>query len=245
MYKFNKQFTGRVNGGLGYKIPVQFSYLDPETDLQNFVATELKPERSQGINADINYNRYFSDDLSLTLNQAFFYTNILRPVIDSVDASGVKFLENAGKPLTTKGLQTYLRLNYKDLEFYLGYVFTDVRKKYDPVHQTPYTIPEHQFSTTFFYDLTKNFVFGIESTYLAGQLNENYHKTKDYLLLAAMVRYSFKRFDVVLNGENLLDFRQSKYEQIYSGAINNPVFHKLWAPIDGRVINLSVKWTIE
>ncbi len=245
MYKFNKEFTGRLNGGLGYKIPIQFSYIDPETDIKNTIKTELKPEKSQGINADINYNKYFSEDLSLTVNQAFFLTNIQDPVIDTLSTTEQTILSNADKSLLTKGLQSYIRMNYKDLEVYLGYVYTDTKKNYDLVHPTPYTVPKHQFSTTFFYDLSENFVFGIESTYMAGQLDENYNKTKYYLLIAAMLRYSFKNFDFVLNGENLLDFRQNKYEQIYSGTINNPVFHKLWAPIDGRVLNLSVKWTLD
>jgi iron complex outermembrane receptor protein/outer membrane receptor for ferrienterochelin and colicins len=51
-----------------------------------------------------------------------------------------------------------------------------------------------------------------------------------------------KHFSVVLNGENILDYRQSKEEVLYTGTITNPVFNPLWAPIDGRVINLSVKW---
>lgn len=152
---------------------------------------------------------------------------------------------NAPKPLRTQGLQTYVRFKYNDLEVYMGYVYTDVRKAYDATHPTPYTVPRHQFSSTYFYDFTENFAFGLETSYFAGQLNEDYNKTKDYLIMAAMFRYTFKSLTFVLNGENLLDFRQNKYEQIYNGPITDPVFRKLWAPIDGRVINLSVKWTIK
>ncbi len=47
---------------------------------------------------------------------------------------------------------------------------------------------------------------------------------------------------IVLNCENLLDYRQSKVENIFNGTMTNPVFKPLWAPIDGRVINLAVKW---
>lgn len=53
-----------------------------------------------------------------------------------------------------------------------------------------------------------------------------------------------KKFNVVLNGENLLDYRQSKVESLYTGSITNPAFVPLWAPIDGRVINLSVKLSL-
>ena len=59
-----------------------------------------------------------------------------------------------------------------------------------------------------------------------------------------MMRYSFKNISIVLNGENLFDFRQNKIEQITSQPFTNPVFKEIWAPLDGRVINLSVmfKW---
>ena len=60
--------------------------------------------------------------------------------------------------------------------------------------------------------------------------------------MAAMIEHRFgEHFSVVLNGENLLDYRQSKEEALFTGSISDPQFKPLWAPIDGRVINLSVR----
>lgn len=42
----------------------------------------------------------------------------------------------------------------------------------------------------------------------------------------------------------IVPITQKKYGRIYAGTINNPLFHKLWAPIDRRVINLSMKWKL-
>ena len=50
--------------------------------------------------------------------------------------------------------------------------------------------------------------------------------------------------EILFNGENLLDYRQSKVEALYTGNIAQPIFKSLWAPIDGRVLNLSVKWRL-
>jgi iron complex outermembrane receptor protein/outer membrane receptor for ferrienterochelin and colicins len=70
-------------------------------------------------------------------------------------------------------------------------------------------------------------------------------RTPAYLFIAAMVEKRFgKKWSVVLNGENLLDYRQSRVEPLYTGSITNPTFVPLWAPIDGRVINLSVKFNM-
>jgi iron complex outermembrane receptor protein/outer membrane receptor for ferrienterochelin and colicins len=38
------------------------------------------------------------------------------------------------------------------------------------------------------------------------------------------------------------DERQSKYESLYTGPIDDPTFKALWAPIDGRVVNMSVRF---
>jgi len=36
----------------------------------------------------------------------------------------------------------------------------------------------------------------------------------------------------------------SKVETLYSGSITTPTFKPIWAPIDGRVINISVRWKL-
>lgn len=61
--------------------------------------------------------------------------------------------------------------------------------------------------------------------------------------MAAMIERKFgKHCSVVLNAENILDYRQSKVEAINTGSVPYPNFQALWAPIDGRVINVSVKY---
>jgi hypothetical protein len=56
-----------------------------------------------------------------------------------------------------------------------------------------------------------------------------------------MMRYDIGKLSFVLNCENLFDYRQTKKENIISGPPNNPEFAQLWAPIDGRAVNLSVR----
>ena len=45
-------------------------------------------------------------------------------------------------------------------------------------------------------------------------------------------------------GENMLDYRQTRKEPILILPTINPRFKQLWAPIDGRVLNLSLKLSI-
>jgi iron complex outermembrane receptor protein/outer membrane receptor for ferrienterochelin and colicins len=86
---------------------------------------------------------------------------------------------------------------------------------------------------------------GLEASYNGGQYRDGEQKTPDYLFLASSIMHAIgKHWQVVLNGENLLDYRQSSVEPLYFGSRNNPMFRPLWAPIDGRVINVSLKWSL-
>ena len=61
-------------------------------------------------------------------------------------------------------------------------------------------------------------------------------------MMALMIERKFgKKLSLVANCENLLDYRQTKQENIIIPPVNNPTFKQLWAPIDGRVVNLSVR----
>jgi outer membrane receptor for ferrienterochelin and colicins len=63
--------------------------------------------------------------------------------------------------------------------------------------------------------------------------------------MAGMVEKKIgKHFSAVLNAENILDYRQSKIETLFTGSTANPSFKPLWAPIEGRVINLSLRYTL-
>jgi hypothetical protein len=59
-----------------------------------------------------------------------------------------------------------------------------------------------------------------------------------------MIRFNQGKFSWVLNAENILDYRQNKNNSIALPPYSNPSFQEIWAPLDGRVINLSmmIKW---
>jgi len=245
LYKINHAFSTRINGGLGYKSPTVLSYVDIETELNTINNNAvLAAEQSKGCNVDVNYKKRFSNGLDITVNQSFFYTAITNPIYNSSSMPTIVSLQNAHQSVISKGFQSYCRLQMDDLELYVGYVFTDIKKEYDTQHKDFQVTPKHNFSMTLFYESSEQWRFGIESSLIANQLDENYRSVKDYVLAAAMIQYKVKQFTVVLNAENVFDFKQSKYGNIYSGTTNNPTFHKLWAPIDGRVVNLSVKYAL-
>ncbi|MDD2798585.1 MAG: TonB-dependent receptor [Bacteroidales bacterium] len=239
MYKFHPDFTMRLNGGLGYKTPLLFSYLNEETDLNNIYThqEELKTETSQGVNFDINYHTTLWRTTLLTLNQSFFYTQLNHPIEYLTNGT----LLNADKPVISHGFQTYARMSVDEFELYLSYVYTHSEKKYDSVNPQFLATPQHNLAGTFVYEPNKKWRFGIESSLIGPQVIENNDKTPTYGFIALMIERKFKHVSIVLNCENVLDYRQKDFVVLPYKA---PTFKTLWAPIDGRVINLSVNWKI-
>jgi len=236
----------RVGGGMGYGTPSNFlnSFQEQEYPKIMPLPSGIGAETSTGANWDINFDRVFSPDFNLTLNQSFFYTYISDPVIYAAFPGGTIRFSNASRPVTTAGSETYLRMKFfEKVEIYLGYVFTDARKKYDTVNTAMSLNARNKISTVITYEPHPAWMLGLESSYIGVQYTDDHEKHPGYLILAAMISYRLKSWRFLLNGENLLDFRQREIQTMASISSGNPAFDQLWAPVDGRVINLSATFS--
>ena len=249
MYKANNHLTMRIGGGLGYKTP---ALINSELDERQYpyilgYASNIQPEKSSGFNFDVNYKTK-ADEWELTFNQTFFYTNISSPIYLnpqlSVPIQTYYAYENYSKPLQSLGFETFIAAKHDELELYFGYVYTDAKRKYNDANSNLPLVAKNKIATIIAYEFNSHFRAGIETAYNGKQYLDNGTVKQDYVFAAAMVRYSFNNISIVLNGENLFDFRQNKNEQLVLPPSNNPYFKEIWAPLDGRVINLSVmfKW---
>lgn len=243
LYKASPSFTFRLGGGAGYKTPTLFSAELDERDYQRLLSldTDLKAETSLGANFDVNFHKLING-WSLTINQSFFYTRINDPLLAmETPLQNIRY-ENAAEPILTKGTETYVRLHKAPVEIYLGYNFTDAIRKYDEQNPLLPLIAKHKFATLFAYDFTDDLNAGVEGAFTGYQRLDDGTKTPSYFFLAASVKYRIKRLIMVLNGENILDFRQTKKEAIVLPPFENPTFRQLYAPIEGRVLNLSFNY---
>lgn len=240
----DEHWGARLGFGMGYKTP---NPLAPQ--IQDFsiyqmqpISTGTKAETSYGGNAEINYKKDFGDEKTFFINHAFFITSIRNPVVAAEDITGKVSFSNQGKPVTTMGFDTYIQATINNWELYLGYTYTDAERKYLPADQFMILTPRNRAASVIAYTIDGKWRFGLEGSYTGEQRREDYTKTPAYLFMAAMIEKDFGPcWSLVLNCENLLDERQSKYEPLYTGSIQNPVFNALWAPIDGRVINLCLR----
>lgn len=242
LYKFTNTFSARLSSGLGYKTPNIFTQQTLAGSFQNLspIDNTVSAERSTGVNFDINYKFILFDGVSVSLNQAFYYTNISNPI--SVDTTGGRVsLINIPAYVDSRGTDTYIRIKADELELYFGYNHTISINKYSGAEVYLPFSPQDKFSNTIVYDIEGKWRFGFEDSYISNQYKDNGIKVRDFWLLAAMVEKSFKYFSIVANCENLLDVRQTRFERIVNQPYNNPSFNPIWAPIDGRVLNVALR----
>jgi iron complex outermembrane receptor protein/outer membrane receptor for ferrienterochelin and colicins len=245
IHRFNEQWATRMGVGFGYKTPnpLAVQMVDyPIEELQPLPAG-IKAEKSIGYNAEVNFKKEFGEEGSLFINHAFFLTNIENPVIATQEANGSVYFNNAGSHILTRGFDTYVQLKLDEWELYAGYTYTVAERKYLKDNQFMPLTPRNRFAFVAVYEIEGIWRFGLEGSYTGTQYRDGDTKTPGYMFLATMIERKFgSKISLVLNCENLLDYRQSRHEILYTGSITDPTFKPLWAPIDGRVVNLSVRW---
>lgn len=246
-YKATSNIGLRAGYGAGYKIPDALAPQITDNAIENIlpISSSVQPEHSSGYNFEINYKKKWNNEITFFINHAFFLTQINKPIIGAINSDGNLFFANATKSIITKGFDTYVKLKLEDWELYAGCTYTIAERKYLTDSQFIPLTPKFRMA----YMLTKEWEgkarFCVEASYNGKQYREDYTQTPGYLFMAAMFEYKFnKHVGLVLNCENILDYRQSKVESLYTGTITNPIFKSLWAPTDGRCFNACLKFTL-
>jgi iron complex outermembrane receptor protein len=245
LYKINEKLTSRFGGGLGYKTPTVFSEESEEKAFQNINSldfSKVNPEKSFGLNADINYKTTIFEEINLAINQMFFYTNIKNPlVLNQVPFSTNFAFENANGNIETKGFETNIKLRFEDISCYIGYTFIDAKRNFNNNSTINPLTAKHRINANLMYEWEEKLRIAYEVFYVGNQYLSSNEKVKDYWVMGVSGEYKFKYFSLFLNLENFLDSRQSKYENMYSGTIQNPNFREVYTPTDGFILNGGIK----
>jgi len=238
LFKINNQLTSRIGGGLGYKMPSLFNDQSEQEGYQHIEPLNIgntQAEQSYGFNGDVNYRGALGNAL-LSVNQLFFYTKVNHALILQNNA----FI-NAPGFLSSQGAETNIKLTMDELGFYLGYTYTDA-KLHNNGQISPQTLtPKNRVSFDSTYEIENSFRFGAESFYTGPQLLSDGTTGRGYITFGLLVQKMWKHLDIFINGENLTDRRQTRWGNIYTGSITNPVFSDLYAPLDGVVVNAGVR----
>ncbi len=243
-HRFDEHWATRWGVGFGYKTPNVLAPQNIDYSIEDLepLPSNITTEKSVGYNAEVNYKLEFGDDASLFINQAFFLTKLNNPIVATQQSDGHVYFSNQGSNITSKGFDTYIKGELAHWELYAGYTFTMVDRNYLSANKFMPLTPKNRMAFVVVYETSNDWRFGLEGSYNGSQYRYDYTKTPGYMFLAGIIAKNFgDRINLVLNCENLLDYRMSKVESLYTGTITNPQFKPLWAPIDGRVVNFSVR----
>jgi outer membrane receptor for ferrienterochelin and colicins len=247
IHHLSEAWALRAGVGFGYKIPNALNSQIKDVAITTIlpIGTNVKAEKSIGYNAEINYKHEW-DGNELFVNHAFFYTNITKPIVANTNIANQTYFYNEAKSIDSKGFDTYIKLQLDELELYTGVTYTIANRNYLATNKfIPYT-PKLRLALTALKENEKiGLRYGVEASFKGKQFRDDFTQTPSYLFVAALAEKKIgEHFTAVLNCENLLDYRQSKTEALFTGTITNPQFKTLWAPIDGRVVNLAVRYSL-
>ncbi|MFT2008685.1 TonB-dependent receptor [Pontibacter sp. 13R65] len=244
LIEISDRLTSRIGGGMGYKTPTIFTQDAEDVAFRNILPLNLsqtEAETSIGGNADINYNTLIGEDVTFSLNHMFFYTYLNNPLVLMLRPDNLYEFQNANGYVDTKGVETNIKFGYEWAKLFLGYTFTNARQHYNStVTDMPLT-PKHRVNTVLMFEKEDKFRIGLEAYYFSRQQLPGNNWGRDYWINGIMMEKMFENFSLFLNFENIFDTRQSRFGSIYSGSMRTPAFNKIYAPVDGRVINGGIK----
>jgi len=237
--EYTNEISSRIGGGLGYKIPTIFTEDAELRSYKNVLpidSANFKAETSIGFNADVNYKtKIINDQVSLSFNQLFFYTQLKNSLILAQQGNDYQFI-NAGKTLNSIGFETNLKLKYSDFTLFTNYAFNDVKMDENQKSLTP----KHSFGGVLMYEVEDNWRIGYEAYYKSSQLRTDLTETPNYWTMGFMVMKTFDKLTLYANFENFTDTKQQNYQSMIDAPHDNPSFTDIWAPTDGYIFNTGI-----
>jgi iron complex outermembrane receptor protein len=243
MIRVTPKLTTRLGGGFGYKTPTIFTEEAERIQFRNLLPIDIngsRNERSVGGNWDINYNTTIGK-VRLAFNHLFFYTRLNRPLVLIGAPGGKVELRNSRGHFDTRGVETNLRLVYGDFKLFVGYTYTDANTHFTSVRQWLPLTARHRLNNVLMYEIEDKIKIGLEAYHFSRQKLNDGTFGKPYWITGFMIEKFWQKFSLFINFENFTNTRQSKFDIIYTGTLDNPQFKDIYAPVEGFVMNGGIK----
>ena len=240
--RFNQAWSARIGGGLGYKLPTIFTEEAENLTYQGIlpISTNAEAERSIGGNLDVNYQTLLGDEWTLSINQLFFYTRLNDALVFRVNNPDQFFYENADGPVTSRGIETNIKLGFRDFKLFANYALINTRLKYDNLNEQKPLTPKHNIGSVLMYEVEDKWRIGYEAYYTSTQFRSDRTRTDDYWMMGFMVMRTIDKLSLYINFENFTDTRQHRLDNFQVDTHFKPDFPEIWAPTDGRIINAGL-----
>ena len=245
LFKPTDKLSSRLGGGLGYKQPTIFTEESERIAYRNVLPIDKDKnqlERSWGVNWDVNYTTgLFDDQVRFSVNHLFFYTRLSHPLLMKPIDDDYYKMQNIGGHIDTRGWETNIKLGWYDFHYYFGYTYTYTRVEENGIHTESPLTPRHRLNNVLMYEKEDSWKVGLEAYYYSPQLLSDGLQGKSYWLCGLLVEKMWEHFSVYVNFENFTDSRQTRFDSIYTGDRNNPIWRDIYAPLDGFVASAGIK----
>ncbi len=243
-------WTLRVSGGGGYFAPSPFT---EETEVIGLAPLEplqgIGEERARSASIDLGRTVGV-----IELNATVFGSVVDHPVGARAASGGLDRVEllNLSGPTRTAGAELLVRWNPEPFHVTGSYTFVRSTEQ-DPetgVRRDAPLTPRHQAGIVTMWEQDGRARAGLEVYYTGVQtLDDNPYRnrSKPYVHIGALAERRFGATRWFINAENLLGYRQTKYDPLVLPArgLGGRWTTDVWGPLEGRVANAGVRFDIK
>jgi iron complex outermembrane receptor protein len=233
-------WSSRLSYGTGFFAPTAITEETEATGLSRLTVTgPLKPERGTSASFDVTRAR---GPLSTTLT--LFHSTVTDPV--EVERTEGFVLKNLSAPTTNTGVEALAVWKTEDFSFIANYAYVLSRETTDEGRVDVPLTPRHSIGLDAAWEWEGAGRLGVEWFYTGTQrLEANPYRTESrpYSVFGILATRRVGRALLFINGENLTDVRQTRWEPLVRQrrGIDGRWTVDAWAPLDGRNINGGVR----
>ena len=130
-----------------------------------------------------------------------------------------------------------MKVSFEDLSLYAGYTYIIANREYNSPNTFNPLTAKHRINANLLYEYEEKLRLAFEIFYVGQQYLSTGELTRDYWVMGVSAERKFDHFSLFMNAENFLDSRQTRFDPIYTGTIQNPQFKEIYSPIDGFIFN--------
>jgi outer membrane receptor for ferrienterochelin and colicins len=233
-------WTSRVSAGGGFFAPTPLTEETEAAGLTRLlIPRRLRAEEGRSVSLDISRTH---GQLSYTVT--VFGSRVRYPI--DVDRSAGLVLTNGDEPATNAGVELLGTLRREPFAVTASYAYVSSRELDEGRRrQTPLT-PKHSAGIVGMWEREDEGRVGVELYYTGSQrLEENPFRaaSRPYVILGVLAERPFGPVRVFVNGENLTNVRQTRWDRFVrpDRAPDGRWTVDAWAPLDGRTVNAGVR----
>ncbi len=238
-----EKWTSRVSAGQGFFAPTPLTEETEATGLSRLaIPTPLLPERGRSASVDLTRN-FGAASATLTL----FASRIRNPLTVAYGGADPYRLVNQPEPTTNRGVELLGTWRKAPLSVTATYTYVRSRELDSGRRLEVPLTPRHSFGISGMWEKEDVGRIGIECYYTGRQrLEQNPYRpqSEPYVSLGFLIERRIGIFRLFLNGENLTDARQTRWDPLLrpERGVDGRWTVEAWAPLDGRVINGGLRY---